>query len=354
MEERRDLKRNRTPKHASSDHTELYSAESVEETDEEPDDYEYEYEVMDDHYRDPPRLGGGLPLFGLSRTTRIAATVVFVVLALISFFVLADIASSPETHAGTINALDEKKSTVMGLVGASSASSTAITLIPGDAGTPIAEKLVDLSSDFLVVVAALYLEKYLLTIAGFVAFKFLIPIACLLGVAFLWLRQDLYAIRVKCAQIGVRLFLLGICLYALVPVSVFISSMIESTYQQSIQATIEKAEQTTERIEQGTKQQEEAEQTDIISTIASLPETIAGSVTGWIDEAKEGLNGFIEALAVMIVTSCVIPLLVIVFFLWLIKTILGVKVDVPMRMLYPRTLFRRKRGSTATKALTRR
>ena len=35
------------------------------------------------------------------------------------------------------------------------------------------------------------------------------------------------------------------------------------------------------------------------------------------------LNNFIEALAVMIVTSCLIPILVMIFFVWIIKSMLG-------------------------------
>ena len=43
--------------------------------------------------------------------------------------------------------------------------------------------------------------------------------------------------------------------------------------------------------------------------------------------AENVLNRFIEALAVMIVTSCVIPILVLFFFVWVTKLILGV--DLP-------------------------
>jgi hypothetical protein len=45
------------------------------------------------------------------------------------------------------------------------------------------------------------------------------------------------------------------------------------------------------------------------------------------DGARNSLNNFIEALAVMIVTSCIIPILVLVFFLWLAKIILGINID---------------------------
>ena len=329
----------RQPRHAISDRSTA-----------EDDAYEYELEDADGE-ETAGYLGTGgpeiLPPFGprLSRRTRIILTVALVVVALLSFFVIADHASSPSTHNATIEKLDEKKSTVMGLVGASSASSTAITLIPGDAGTPIAEKLVDLSSDFLIVIAAIYLEKYLLTIAGFAAFKILIPVSCIMLVVYLWMSDTFYVIRQKVCQIALRLFLLGIAMYALVPVSVFISSMIEATYQESINETITQAEQTSEHIQQGTESAAAEEQpTDFLSTLQNLPETLTNNVSGWVDEAKNALNNFVEALAVMIVTSCVIPLLVLIFFLWLVKSILGVRVDTPMSIIYPRSLRPRRYG----------
>ena len=49
-----------------------------------------------------------------------------------------------------------------------------------------------------------------------------------------------------------------------------------------------------------------------------------------IDEFKTMLNNMLEALAVMIVTSCLIPIIVLLFFIWLIKVILNVTVPMPM------------------------
>ena len=95
------------------------------------------------------------------------------VVALVSFFVLGKHFSQPQAYGSVIASLDAKKDTVMNLVGASTGSSAAITVLPGDVGTPIAEKLIDLSSDFMIVLAAIYLEKYLLTVLGFVSFRVL-------------------------------------------------------------------------------------------------------------------------------------------------------------------------------------
>ena len=41
------------------------------------------------------------------------------------------------------------------------------------------------------------------------------------------------------------------------------------------------------------------------------------------EQLQEVLNRFIEAIAVMIITSCVIPILVLVFFFTMIKLVFG-------------------------------
>ena len=98
------------------------------------------------------------------KTKKVILVVAPLIVALLSILVIARFASSVAFHAGTIASLDEKKATVMQLAAVSTGASAAITLIPGDVMTPIADKLADVSSYFIIVICAIYLEKYLLTI----------------------------------------------------------------------------------------------------------------------------------------------------------------------------------------------
>ena len=264
------------------------------------------------------------------RRPRLIVGAIAIVVALVSFFVLGKYFSDPETYRSTMEVLDQKKDTVMNLVGASTGSSAAISLLPGDAGTPIAEKLVDLSSDFLVVIAAIYLEKYLLTILGFAAWKVLIPVGCLLlvGALMLWHKP---AGRAMMLRMSTKLTLFGLAVFLVVPVSVRVSGMIEDTYQASINQTIQTAEQTTDAIENSANEGESTDSNNPLSFLINMPEEL-NKLT---ESAKSSLNNFIEALAVMIVTSCIIPILVLLFFVWLVKTILGINIDLPVPV--PRT-----------------
>lgn len=234
---------------------------------------------------------------------KILSIVLPVIIAVFSIFVLAKPASSPTTYAKTIASLDEKKTTVMELTAASTAVSAAITLIPGDTATPIAEKLADLSTYFLVVLCAIYLEKYMLTLAGFAVFKVMVPAVCILFIINVFRKSE------ACKRLMKKIGVLSLALIFLVPVSVKVSDFIQNTYEESINETISSAKEMSNELE------DEEDK--------SLWDRITDGATSAVKKVEQSLNQFVEALAVLIVTSCIIPILILVFFVWLMKMLLG-------------------------------
>lgn len=252
---------------------------------------------------------------------KIAKAVIPIIVALISILLFAKHAASPDFHAKSLAALDSKKTTVMELTAASTAASAAITLLPGDAATPIADKLADLSGYFLIVLCAILLEKYLLTITGFATFSILVPLACVLISANTFLNRD----TVK--HLARKLVIFGLAIFLVVPASVQVSNLIEATYHESIEATISAAKDATEEIEENAKA---AEGTDD-GFFSSIINKVQDGVSDISTRVQTLLNNFIEALAVMLVTSCVIPIVVLLFFVWLIKAMLSTPISLPQK-----------------------
>ena len=252
------------------------------------------------------------------RKTKCLLVIVPLVLALLSATVVAGVATDPSFHQPVIAALEEKQTTVLELTAAATAASAAVTLLPGDAATPIAEKLADLSSGFLVVLCAIYLEKYLLTITGCAAFRFLIPAACvLLAASAFWRREQLRAL-------AGRLVIFSLAIVLVIPVSVGVSDLIEDTYQASIQAALERAKETTAEVEDNAGETEE-DQGLWEGLLSKVTEGVTGVTAGITEKVSDMVNGFLEALAVLLVTACVIPLLVLAFFVWLVKLLFHVR-----------------------------
>lgn len=281
---------------------------------------------------------------------------VLLLVAILSITVVGKYVSAPENHQKTIASLDEKKQTVMELTAASTVTSALITLLPGDTATPIAEKMADVSGYLLVVLCAIYLEKYLVTITGYVAFTYLIPIAC--G---LWILNLIFA-NVTVRKLAAKLTVFGLAISLVVPASVKISDLIGDTYQAQIEATIEDAKNTQSILENsgvvddtnatettgtteasetvtGNVQEKENNNSGSVSNIfdwakdaisgakdsvANVVENVTISTEELVQKVENSLNHFIEAVAVMIITSCVIPMLVLLLFFWMVKIVLDV------------------------------
>jgi len=259
-------------------------------------------------------------------------------------------------------------------MGSSTAASAAISILPGDICTPIAQELAQISSYFVIVLCALYLEKFLLTVIGFLSCYIIIPVACFIFVADVFLDRDYLKAAWK------KLLVFGIAIILIIPTSVFISDRINDAYGKDIATIIDDAKEKTEAI-QGDLDEAEKETAEGSSDEASeasdssasddkddsssseesedkgfwgnfvdnakekynnTVDNVKNSVSYTVDsiadyasiktkEMEEVLNNMIEALAVLIVTSCLIPILVVLVFVWLVKIIfnLDIKMEMP-------------------------
>lgn len=250
---------------------------------------------------------------------------VLAAVALVSLIVFANIASNPETYTGIIGTLDEKKGNVMVLATTTTAASAAISALPNDMGTPIADKLVDFSSYFMVILAVIYLEKFLLTTLGFLGFGILIPVACALFAVAVFLRRGTLT-RVNLQRLGTKLAAFGLALALVVPVSVWLTDNVDATFDESLAAASAAAQEATEQLEENAQEQAREDQ-GLLGGIASAVQDGWNGLTQGAQQALDSLgdqlNTMIDTLAVMIVTSCLIPLLVLILFLQLVKIITG-------------------------------
>ena len=293
--------------------------------------------------------------------------VALLIIAVLSFSVGAKYAAAPEHHRATIAALDEKKDTVLELTVAATATSALITLLPGDVGTPIAEKVADLSGYLLLVLCAVFLEKYLVTLTGYAAFKLFIPAACVLFAGNVILENR------SVGRLARKLLAFGLCIFLVVPASVKLSDLIDDTYHAQIEMTLEEAKgtqkilenesgkdtevqqnegKTSQNVEQGTQLngnqsanqpagQSENQNSGVAGlwekakdalgsakeNVTSAVENVTLSSEELLQKIEHSLSRFVEAIAVMLITSCVIPILVLLVFFWLIKVLLDVDVS---------------------------
>ena len=71
----------------------------------------------------------------------------------------------------------------------------------------------------------------------------------------------------------------------------------------------------------------------VVETVGGVVSIVKDKANILIDKLTSQLNKMIETIAVMLVTTCVIPVLVILFFIWLVKMLFSVEINVDMKKM---------------------
>ncbi len=223
-----------------------------------------------------------------------------VLVALISIVKIAPATTNVETHKESIAQIDREIEMVLKLTAGATGASAAISLLPDDQCTPVAEQFAELGKYFMLVLSALYLEKYLISMLGGLSFAVLIPLACALILIAIFFKKD------KFMEFAVKVVIAALAIYLVIPISVKTSDIIYKSYESTMEITLDSANQISVDDSDATGVEK------FLSWIENAAGTIVDYVTGL-------LSRFIEAIAVMLVTSCLIPILVVLFFCWLMR-----------------------------------
>lgn len=278
-----------------------------------------------------------------NKKLQIGIIVALVVLALLSGFVARPHFADTKTWDSTIEVVDQKKGNVLALTTSCVALSAGITALPGDTGTPVAEQLAQLSGNLGIVLAVLYLEKYLLTILWSVGLGILIPFALVLFAISLGIHGR-WSTSTVIRRVATRVLVVAIIGMVLVPASVWVSQKVDEAYRVSIEQAQQKAADAadSDSSKASKKKTESTESKNVLEQLADGASGLVTSVTSgakqMTDEIVQQVTDLIEGVIVMIVTSCVIPLLVLAAFLWLGHTLLGIDISGPASYLTGRFL----------------
>lgn len=276
---------------------------------------------------------------------------ILLILAIVSFFVLGSVLSDPATYTGINETLDEKKGNVMALMATTTGASAVLSMMPNDIGGPIAEKLVDLTSYFMVILAVIYLEKFLVTVFGALSFKILIPISlAIIGISLF--QQAGTITKANLQKIGVKAAAFGLALFLVVPSSVWISNTIDQSFESTLESANASMQESTTQIEESTidVDSEESETgffEGLFNKVGDGISSIVGAAEDAVDNIGRQLNTMIDTIAVMIVTSCLVPILVLAFFLWMIKLFTGLDFGTPSTVMSTAS----KKGRSITRTI---
>ena len=215
----------------------------------------------------------------MEKYLRIAVVVILALTIVLSCTVIGNKLTDPATYAHTIAVLDQNRTTVLGLTAASAAASAAVSALPNDICTPMAQEISELSSWFLVILAVIYLEKYLLTILATVACYLLIPAGCGMLLVNCFFTQPMLR------SLGKKLLALAAAVLLVIPTSIWVSDQINAIYSQSIEMTVQSANEASDNLFDE-MQDENGEDTTVIDEVKTVLGDLSGSVAGMIEQFK--------------------------------------------------------------------
>lgn len=252
-------------------------------------------------------------LLSKEMTKKILMVLLCLTLALVSVFVIAKHATDPQSYKNTIQSIDDKKATVMGITTATITASTALAAVPGDATTPIANQIMDMGSYLLIVVCALVLEKSLLTVLGYLAFNILVPGACLLFAISVFVKRNILRV------LSLKIVVFALVISTIIPFSLKISDLI----YESNQSMVTELNDDVEKMDNPEESDKEK------SWWETITDKIKDGVASVGEKAKELVNKFIDVIALFIITYCAIPIIVFLIVIWFVKFLFNIKVPVP-------------------------
>lgn len=253
-------------------------------------------------------------------------------------------AGSPNRYAKTISSLDDEAEKVIKLSALTAGISTAITLIPDDTGTPIAEHLISLTDWMFIVIIVLFLEKYSITLIGKLVFVIIGPIAIgMLGFGILTLNR-------KILMKAFNVLLIAFVTFSAIPFSVKLSNEMQEMYNFSLDNTLAEGENAKNKTDEASAEKTEDENF-IAGAISKVTSAMSDVVLGGVKAAEKFLNTLIESLAILVITSCVIPLITLFLFIWIIKVLIGIDLSKSIFLLHDHMdkSFTRKRKKEDSK-----
>lgn len=239
-----------------------------------------------------------------------------------SIFVLAAKIPEAEFVQESIATLDTDKTTVMEFAGATMASSLAISALPDDFASPLANSLADMNKYFVVILMALFLERLIVMEGVKIAFLYVIPMACLLYIA----SQLITSTFLRSFAFKVAVF--GLAMVLVVPCSTHFTEAIGAKYLTYVDETISEAQDGADKIN-GAMTDEEEDRT----IFEKLSDTFRSAIQGMTDLLayfNNVIKRCINSIAILIVTTIVIPMLTLLLFKWLLGELFTIHITLPM------------------------
>lgn len=241
--------------------------------------------------------------------------------AAVSFFGLTSWVPDSSFVEQSVEHVEESNNTVMKFSAATLSTSLAISALPDDFATPLAESLSDMNIYFVAILVVLFLEKILILYGVKMAFAIIIPLACGVGVLALLTKKSFLK------SFAVRVCILGLAVALVVPCSTHITGIVAADLTAYVDNTIEEtsdgADKLNEAVEGG------AEDQTVFERLSDLFQTAVSGVSDLMLHFQNTIRQCMNSIAILILTNCLMPLMTFFILKWILKELFQIAIPLP-------------------------
>lgn len=243
--------------------------------------------------------------------------------AVFSICVLAAVIPETKFVESSVESLEKSQTTVKEFMGATIATSLAISALPDDFASPLANELAGMNRYFVLMLIVIFAERLLVVEGIGIAFRYVVPLACgLYAVASLTGKKFLKVFAYKVGIFGAALILV-------VPCSTHFTDVVGKEYLAYVDETIAETKAGADKINEVTDGGD-ADET-IFEKLSEAFKTAIEGVNDLIAYFNNAIKKCMNSIAILIVTTVVMPFLTLLFFKWLLKELFRISIPVPGR-----------------------
>lgn len=252
---------------------------------------------------------------------KLAKTLFFVLIMVISINILTLKIPESKPFQQTIESLEKSQNTVMTFSGTTLTTSLALSALPDDFASPLAETVSGLNTYFIFMFAVLFIEKLIVIEGTKISLIWIIPAACILYISSIWSTKDFLRTFAN------KLMILGISLVIVIPASTHLTEYVCSDYMTYVDETIAEANDGATKINDVMAASNES--ASFFEQLTDAFKTAIKSVTDLLTYFKNVIRKFINSVAIMLVTTFAMPLLILMLFRWLLNELFAFNLSIP-------------------------
>lgn len=246
---------------------------------------------------------------------------ILILAAVFSFFIAASMLPETGFVQGSLESLEESSDMVMKFSAVTLSTSLAISALPDDFATPLAESLSDMNIYFIAILVVLFFEKLLLQYGVKLAFVILIPAACAIGVLFVATQRGLLK------GLAIRLCILGLAVALVVPCSTHLTDYVAADLMDYVSETIEETENDAGKLSEA--MEDSSGEKTIFERLSDLFHTAVNSVSDLMAYFQNTIRRCMNAIAILILTNCLMPLLTLFVLKWILREVFQIVLPMP-------------------------